>query len=627
MTIKNLSAWRFPLYPTSIYNRSLCLHTSTIIHSQYRSTFASTELDKLGSSNLPKSCPGCGAYANFGSANDPGCYNLNRKSVQAYLDQSRNALDRTSHFERAEEDAKASSTNTHRGPHEYEKLLRHNKHEQIIAPTCDRCHHLLHHSDATPVAHPSTESLRDIISESPHKYNHIYHVLDAADFPMSLIPNLQRRLSLNLQRSVNRRAKPRHGTKMDLTFIITRSDLLAPRKEQVDGLMPYLVQVLRNALGRAAENARLGNVRCVSAKRGWWTPQVKEEIWKHGGGSWMVGKVNVGKSNLLENILPKGRTAIESARTVSFLNEANMVARRSIEPERRGDQAYAIRSKSQIILEDSLLPPAPRETKYPVLPLVSPIPGTTAAPIRLPYGDGKGELIDLPGVDRADLGRYLAPGDEQEMIMRSRPKPQQLSIKPGESLLVGGLVRVTPSNPDVTFLAYPFLPFHCHVASTDHIIALQARLPKSKAQSEAASGMNGCIDLAGKIELKWDVTKERAGPLIRKDAAGLNANRLPFVVFSVDLLIEGSGWIELVAQVRKRNMGDSEPRQQADEGLDIPWVEVHSPEGRHIGVRRPMNAWLLHKDELRTSRQRLRPRRSMKGFKKQSKDMKRDALP
>jgi len=64
-------------------------------------------------------------------------------------------------------------------------------------------------------------------------------------------------------------------------------------------MMPYLTTVLRDALGRSGKDVRLGNVRCVSAIRGWWTPTLKEEIFKRGGGGWMVGKVNVGKSQFL----------------------------------------------------------------------------------------------------------------------------------------------------------------------------------------------------------------------------------------------------------------------------------------------------------------------------------------
>jgi hypothetical protein len=77
----------------------------------------------------------------------------------------------------------------------------------------------------------------------------------------------------------------------------------------VDVLMPYVREVLRDALGRENKDARLGNVRLVSAKRGWWTKQVKEDIWERGGAGWMVGKVNVGKSNLFEAVFPKGRGA------------------------------------------------------------------------------------------------------------------------------------------------------------------------------------------------------------------------------------------------------------------------------------------------------------------------------
>ena len=96
------------------------------------------------------------------------------------------------------------------------------------------------------------------------------------------------------------------GRKMELSFIITRSDLLGHSKDKVDSLMPYLREVLRDALGRLGRNVRLGNVRCVSAKRNWWTTELKKEIFERGGAGWMVGKVNVGKSALFAEVFPKG---------------------------------------------------------------------------------------------------------------------------------------------------------------------------------------------------------------------------------------------------------------------------------------------------------------------------------
>jgi hypothetical protein len=92
------------------------------------------------------------------------------------------------------------------------------------------------------------------------------------------------------------------GRVAEVSFIITRSDLLAPQKEQVDKMMYYLQECLRDALGRSGKNVRLGNVRCVSSKRGWWTKNVKEDIYRQGGAAWMVGKANVGRVGWFEEL-------------------------------------------------------------------------------------------------------------------------------------------------------------------------------------------------------------------------------------------------------------------------------------------------------------------------------------
>ena len=159
-------------------------------------------------------------------------------------------------------------------------------------PICDRCHHLVHHHSGIPINHPSLDAIEATIAESPHKYNHVYHVIDAADFPMSFIPALTRRLDFAWIRSRNRRAKTQHwsgGKSGQISFIITRSDLLAPKKEQVDQLMPQMREILRDAIGKTGKDVRLGNVHLVSSKRGWWTRQVKTDIWERGGANWLVG--------------------------------------------------------------------------------------------------------------------------------------------------------------------------------------------------------------------------------------------------------------------------------------------------------------------------------------------------
>ena len=220
--------------------------------------------------SLPTACPGCGALSQTISRSEPGFYDLRktRSRQRKQVATAEDAVFRASSL---------ASSGT-------EPRSRSSISPEI--PICDRCHELRYHNRGTPIIHPSVASIQAIIEESPHKHNHIYHVLDAADFPMSLIPNLQSALNLPRLRTRNRRSKTiryLRGRVAEVSFIITRSDLLAPKKEQVDSLMPYLQEVLRDALGRTGKKVRLGNVRCVSAQRGWWTRQVKEEIWERGG--------------------------------------------------------------------------------------------------------------------------------------------------------------------------------------------------------------------------------------------------------------------------------------------------------------------------------------------------------
>ena len=79
----------------------------------------------------------------------------------------------------------------------------------------------------------------------------------------------------------------------------------------------------------------------------------------------------------------------------------------------------------------SLLPPLQAETAYPRMPIVSSLPGTTASPIRIPFGNGKGELIDLPGVTRSSLHKHVQQERRKELIMHHRVVPEQHTIKPG----------------------------------------------------------------------------------------------------------------------------------------------------------------------------------------------------
>ncbi|KAI2795150.1 hypothetical protein POX_a01755 [Penicillium oxalicum] len=458
---------------------------------------------------------------------------------------------------------------------------------------CDRCHDLIHHNKAVSLPKPSVHSIRDLMDESPYKYNRIYHILDAADFPMSLIPRIHSALDAQEQRSRNRRAtneKYSGGRKLPtVSFVITRSDLLAATKEQVDSKMEYVRAVLRDALGRAGRDVRLGNVHMISAHRGWWTKQVKDEIRDHGGGIWVVGKANVGKSSFIEACFPKDSRRLE--------NMAEWME------QQREEHEIPNQRQASLLDPESLLPPAPREDMYPVLPVVSSMPGTTVSPIRIPFGRGKGEIIDLPGLERGELEDYVHDEHKRDLMMTKRVKPDRCTIKPGQSLLLGGgLVRITAVNPDDTILAACFVPIETHVTKTEKAIELQTEKRPYVGKTLMKEGTGETITSAGKFDLQWDTTASNLPSLVAKAVKdkGIPIPKLPYRVMSADILVEGCGWIEVSVQIRAKRFSESDEQK-------YPQIEVFTPNGRHIGTRPPIQCWDFIAQKLKADKKK-RPR-------------------
>lgn len=409
---------------------------------------------------------------------------------------------------------------------------------------------------------------------------------------MSLIPRISQELSLQDLRSRNRRAsneKYEGGRKLPtLNFVITRSDLLAPTKEQVDSKMEYMRTVLRRALGRAGKDVRLGVVHMISAHRGWWNKQVKEEIREHGGGIWIVGKANVGKSSFIQACFPK------SSGSAQHLAEWDQ--------RQREETEFRTQRVGSPLDPKSLLPPAPQEESFPMLPVVSSMPGTTVSPIRIPFGRGRGEVIDLPGLDRGQLEDFVRDEHKRDLIMRKRIKPDRCTIKPGQSLLLGGgLVRITPVNSEDTVLAACFVPIESHVTRTERAIEMQT---EERAYSKTVlmkEGTGSSIASAGKFELEWDVTASNLPSSIAKKVKdkGIPIPRLPYRVMSADILIESCGWVEVSVQVRAKRSSEADSAH--------PQVEVFTPNGKHIGSRPPLEAW-KYTEEKRKMDKRKTPR-------------------
>ncbi|ROV95126.1 hypothetical protein VSDG_05802 [Cytospora chrysosperma] len=620
---------------------------------------------------LPVQCAGCGALSQTAVPDQPGYFDLGRKAVRSYVGLLKEEPRRRTESD-VVQDALRSQGDVLEGmgltPEALQSPGRPKAREaqEPDVPLCDRCHNLIHHHTGNPIYHPTIDAIRETIEESPYKYNHVYHVLDAADFPMSLLPKVHQLLDLMPLRTKNRRAmagKFFKGKKTEMSFIITRSDLLAPKKEQVDRMMATLVEILRDALPRESRHVRLGNVRCVSAKRSWWTKEIKEDIWKRGGAGWLVGKVNVGKSQLFNAVFPKGRMDWQESKhdiSVAVQPRDQVPAEVAVPGIREyRDLADAVLPEVDDLDEDSLLPPPLKETNYPQMPVVSSLAGTTASPIRIPFGGGKGELIDLPGLARSNLEFYVREEHRQSLIMKQRMAPEQQVVKPGQSLLIGGLIRITPRTPDLIFLAYAFTPMEPHLTATEKATEIQNQTTGIKIENIGIPGIGEKIKHAGSFPLRWDVTKKRAGPITRKDAVGMKVDDLPYRVLSLDLLIEGCGWVEITAQVRAKQLfapvtapkpkpsrvktnayGDeilqeldlSGPGPERDNAQDSwneeaepnwPVVDVYSPEGRFVGCRPPLNAWLYNKVRKTRETSKKRPRKSMTGAKQREKGARR----
>ncbi|KAF8476992.1 hypothetical protein BDZ91DRAFT_708495 [Kalaharituber pfeilii] len=581
-------------------------------------------------------------------------------------------------------------------------------------PLCSRCLSLLHHNTGSILhTYPDLDTLIELINESKHEMHHIYHLIDAVDYPLSLIPRLRSYLTQFLP---HKKAKY-----LTVSYIVTRADLLMPKESQITSLMTYLKTVLKEALpaGEPIEDHYHhwgGSFRAVSIRNGWSVRKVKAEfsematfkmsyaekgkVKRREGAIWIVGKVNVGKSRFVGEIVPEGsftnlERVIETAQAShkpdvdpdtltghqkieAFLAQVERQERAN-NPERTNEELERILEQARIkLLNDELS----QEDLPLVAPTVSHIPGTTVAPVRVAFrhpanngakGSVKGEIIDLPGMERGRFLEYVRPEVRKYVQMRERVNASQYVVKPGQSLLLAGLIMITPKLEDTAFMMYPFTTLPAHVSSTEKVLKLMCHpdpassrepilfqhKPSPSLFTSESSGTKDTVTVdtgtvtqedgtptersgssanvpripqtwkdpavpvappphiksAGSFPLAWDVTKSR-NPLLAK-RTDLEIELIPYKIYSTDILLEGIGWVEVVAQVRGRHLINE----------NIPEVEVLSPLGKGVGNRIPMGADMLRIEGMKSvgkhgERRPLtigRRREPMKGRKKESK--------
>ncbi|KAK6360391.1 hypothetical protein TWF730_006533 [Orbilia blumenaviensis] len=458
---------------------------------------------------------------------------------------------------------------------------------------CGRCRSLLHYQNTTVQGPDATfTQAAEVISKAPFKRVHVYHIIDAADFPMSVLPNARKAILAGLNNLKDGKKKD-----ISLSFVITRADLLMPTEQKVTSLMTYIRRVLSNYLDDADKEKTMKELRIVSAKNGWTTERLKDEIRGRKGAVVFLGKTNVGKSRLYEAVFPK--------RGKKHVSAQKPFGRGDLEAEEE------IEDDSEFYIQNG------RRVKFPEMPLASKVPGTTVGPIVIDFAAGRGQLIDLPGFSRGGLMKHIKQNLVRRTVMIDRVNPERYIVPPGKKFLLGGLVTIKPVQPvegrPVTLEVAVFSNVPGHVAKEEKIdgfLNLESEEEGAKrdflwAKKAAANSMKS----AGTFKLTDDITKRRSGPLVE----GMGEDKfkkVSFRIYATDIVVEGLGWLEVSAQV-----GKDDP---------LPEIEVLSPDGESILQRETMKAYQENIKPGSKVAPGSRPKKSMRGAKKaQKKELKR----
>ncbi|CAN6204283.1 unnamed protein product [Urochloa humidicola] len=285
---------------------------------------------------------------------------------------------------------------------------------------CARCHSLRHYGR---VKHPAAERLLpdfDFVAAvgprlaSPSGARSLVLLLaDAADFDGSF-PRAVARLVAAAGEA--HRKDWKHGAPANLPralLVVTKLDLLP-----TPSLSPDDVHAWAHARARAGAGAdlRLAGVHLVSAARGWGVRDLLDhmrELTGARGNVWAVGARNVGKSTLLNAI----------ARCSGVAGQPTLTE--------------------------------------------APVPGTTLDVIKMDGVLGaQAKLFDTPGLLHGHQLTSRLTSEEMKLVqVRKEMRPRTYRIKTGQSIHIGGLVRLdvedlTVGSIYVTVWASPLVPLH-----------------------------------------------------------------------------------------------------------------------------------------------------------------------
>ncbi|TPX35099.1 hypothetical protein SmJEL517_g02475 [Synchytrium microbalum] len=243
----------------------------------------------------------------------------------------------------------------------------------------------------------------------PHPESRVHVVIDWSDLPGSIIPNLAQ----HLRTLVDPRSPP--GKAQRVSIVINKIDLLPNRRNNLKKYLEPWIQDLN-----------VGHIHVVSALSGYnmkeWLKSISSRR------TYLIGTTNVGKSNL-----------ISAARVIL---EAPQIIR-----DKGYEAAATLKKLGAAIVNGELVLNRRRPES---LLLSSSIPGTTADINVVKLGE-RHTLIDTPGIlNPEQITNYLNP-NELKLVIPTRPlKHRPINIQSGQSILLGGLIRidVIATEPD-----------------------------------------------------------------------------------------------------------------------------------------------------------------------------------